>query len=83
MYKRQEYARVYGWLDYISGVADRGYKLKLEDSTHIFICNYFKLPKDEAELKGEIFGTMYEVLKIDNVMEMNEHYEIYLKQVGE
>lgn len=80
--KWQEYAKVYGVLDYISGTTQRDYKVKLEDSTHVFLCNYFKLPKDEGELKASISGTNYEVIKVDNVMEKNIHYEIYLKQLG-
>lgn len=79
----QELVSALGVLDYISGTTQRDYKVKLEDSTHIFICNYFELPKDENDLKASIKGIEYEVIKVDNVMEMNDHYEIYLKQLGE
>ena len=79
----QEYASKLGVLDYISGTTQRDYKVKLEDSTHIFMCNYFERPKDENNLTASIKGIEYEVVKVDNVMEMNVHFEIYLKQLGE
>lgn len=77
------YAEKYGIFDYSGGTTQRDYKVKIEDSTHIFLCNYFDMTKDESELRASILGTNYEVIKIDDVMNKNVQYEIYLKQLGE
>ena len=82
-----------GWLDLQSG--DSKYstnKAKIEESTHIFICDYHSgiyaltIPDSETktvpDVRMIIKGMVYDVLLIDNPMEMNEHLEIYLRKVG-
>ena len=74
-----------GWLDLQSG--DSKYstnKAKIEESTHIFICDYHS---SIYALQGQdcrmiIKGMVHDVLLIDNPMEMNEQLEIYLRKVG-
>lgn len=69
------------------------YNSKIQDSTHFFICDYQELPKfidvngNERkpkidELKAYCDGKEYDVLYIDNVQELNYHYEIYLQYKG-
>ena len=74
-----------GWLDLQSG--DSKYstnKAKLEESTHAFLCNYhsgiYALAGQDTRMI--IKGMVYDVLLIDNPMEMNEQLEIYLRKVG-
>jgi hypothetical protein len=74
-----------GWLDYSAGESNRtSYDAKIQESTHIFLCDYFQLdPRITAENSRMIVnGKKYDVLVIDNVMEMNQHFEIYLKYTG-
>ena len=74
-----------GWLDLISG--DSKYstnKAKIEESTHIFLCDFHSgvYALADKNTRMIIKGFVYDVLLIDNPMEMNEQLEIYLKRVG-
>lgn len=74
-----------GWLDLQSG--DSKYstnKAKIEESTHVFICDYHSgiYALAGQDVRMIIKGMVYDVLLIDNPMEMNEHLEIYLRKVG-
>lgn len=75
-----------GFLDYSSGDSKYNlYDAKLQDSTHIFICDAFELP---AGVKAEnsrlvINGKKYDILIIDDPMELHQHFELYLKFTGE
>ena len=82
-----------GWLDLQSG--DSKYstnKAKIEESTNVFICDYhsgiYALTIPDSKTKAVrdvrmiIKGMVYDVLLIDNPMEMNEQLEIYLRKVG-
>lgn len=72
-----------GYLDYMSGESGFAvYNTKLEDTTHIFICDYEELP-EENNICLEIDGKIYEVKLIDVPMGINHHMEIYLHYVGE
>lgn len=73
-----------GFLDYMGGQSSyRTYDAKLEESSHIFICDYTQLNFNEFDARAVINGATYEIVKIDNPMELNEHLEIFLKFVGE
>lgn len=74
-----------GFIDLAGGQADYAYNAKIQASTHIFICDYKLLPKKAKAQNSRILdpnGSAYDVLLIDNPMELNEHYEIYLKYLG-
>lgn len=74
-----------GWLDYQSGDSRHtAYDIKIQESTHIFICDYVNL---DARIKAEnsrmiVNGKRYSILLIDNPMEMNRQLEIYLRYTG-
>lgn len=74
-----------GWLDYSAGESNRtSYDAKIQESTHMFLCDYVQL---DSRITAEnsrmaISGKKYDVLLIDDVMEMNQHLEIYLKYTG-
>lgn len=75
-----------GWLDYQDGkAAHQAYEAKLQDTTHVFLSDYdeafAKLSK--AGLFLLVGGRRYEVLLIDDPMELHEHLETFLKHVGD
>lgn len=82
-----------GWLDLQSGDSKHSnFSAKIEESTHVFICDYhsgiYALTIPDSKTKAVpdcrmiIKGMVYDVLLIDNPMEMNEQLEIYLRKVG-
>lgn len=82
-----------GWLGLQSGDSKYDkFSAKLEESTHVFICDYHSgvyaltIPDEETKTVPEcrmiIKGMVYDVLLIDNPDEMNEQLEIYLRKVG-
>ena len=76
---------VYGWLDLTSGDSKYStYKAKIEESTHTFLCDYNADVYSFAGIDTRMVfkGFVYDVLLIDNPMELNDHLEIYLKRVG-
>jgi hypothetical protein len=74
-----------GWLDLQSGDSKRSnFNAKIEESSHVFICDFHPGidALDDQDTRLIIKGKMYDVLLIDNPMEMNEQLEIYLRKVG-
>lgn len=76
-----------GWLDLSSGsTAYNTYLAKIQESTHVFICDYVTLDSritaETARMK--INGKVYDITYIDNPMEMGSgsQLEIYLKYTG-
>lgn len=81
---RAVYKSLTGFLDLSNGDSRfMTYNTKLQESTHIFICDYTKIEKNASELRAVINGKEYEITTIDNPMELNKHLEIYLNYVGE
>lgn len=76
---------LHGFLDYSSGEANNiSYDAKVEESTHIFICDYVAL---DAKIKAEnsrliVNGAKYDITQIDNPMGLNYQLEISLKYTG-
>lgn len=74
-----------GWLDLSSGDSKyTTYNAKIQESTHIFLCDYFEM---DEKVKVEnsrmvINDKRYDVMLIDDPMELHQHYEIYLKFTG-
>ena len=72
-----------GWLDLSSGDSKYTYDAKLQDSTHIFITDYAPVDRKTDDKRLMINGVVYDVLLIDDPMELHQHLEIYLKYVGD
>ncbi|MEG2642042.1 MAG: hypothetical protein RSA71_06140 [Eubacterium sp.] len=76
------------WPTYLDGYTGEvseyeKYKTKLAESTHVFICDYQVLEAaDPHDLCMAIGGVEFDVLYIDDPMELHEQLEIYLKKVG-
>lgn len=74
-----------GWLDLSGGDSKyTTYNAKVQESTHIFIADYVEL---DAQIKAEnsrlvVNGKAYDVLLIDDPMELHKQFEIYLKYTG-
>lgn len=76
-------ATLKGWLDLATGDSKYDYKAKIEDSTHVFICDYKDLSDiDIEESRATVKGKDFDIKYIDDPMELHEHLEIYLKMVG-
>jgi hypothetical protein len=92
-------ASLHGWLDLSTGDSKYTNNAKVQESTHIFLCDFTSLenlPTGIIKADGQetavdvtsenarmvINGLVYEILLIDNPMNMNEHLEIYLKFTG-
>ena len=81
--KCQNVTTVKGFLDFTGGDGSykSNFKGKLEETTHIFICDY-----NEAVAKTQpttsrllIDGQSYDVLMIDDPMSLHKHLEFMLK----
>ncbi len=79
----EDYTTLYGWLDLSNGDSKyTTFNAKLQESTHIFICDYVTTDYTPNNARMIVNNEVYEILLIDNPMGMNEHLEIYLKYVG-
>lgn len=74
-----------GWLDFISGDSKHStHNAKIQESTHVFVCDYVPL---DAQIKAEnsrlvADGGVYDVMYIDDPMNLHKQLEIYLKYTG-
>ena len=72
-----------GFLDFTGG--DGSYKSNfkgaVEETTHVFICDYDKITSEAmpTQCRMVIDNKVYDVLMIDNPMQLNQHLEIMLK----
>ena len=81
---------VLGWLDYASGQNELAtYHAKLQNTTHYFLCDFtrWKSATQDANVTSKnarmvIDEEIYQILLIDDPMNMHHHLEIYLKYVG-
>lgn len=76
-----------GWLDLSSGDSRYNtFNAKIQESTHIFICDYVSLKNGIAveTARMTINGKRYDILLIDNPMEMGSgsQLEFYLRFTG-
>lgn len=80
-------ATLSGWLDLSGGDSKYSvYNAKVQESTHVFVADYQALPADLTAENSRLVcrGKRYDVLLIDNPMEMGSgsQLEIYLKYTG-
>ena len=72
-----------GFLDFTGGDGSykSNYRGSIEETTHIFICDYDKVVAEANPTRCRlvIAGKVYDVLMIDNPMGLNQHLEIMLK----
>jgi hypothetical protein len=80
-----DYISLFGWLDFMTHVTERdNVKSKMVEATNIFLCDYVYIEKSERDL---VFvddkGKEYDILYIDDPMNLKYHLEIYLKYLGD
>lgn len=72
-----------GWLDFTGGSSYyNNYNSKFQESTHIFICDYQAIDLTPEQCRLVCNDKVYDVLIIDDPMELHEQLEILLKYVG-
>lgn len=71
-----------GWLDLSSGESKYTYNTKLQESTHMFLCDFVPIDRSADDKRMIINGLTYDVKLIDDPMELHQHLEIYLRFVG-
>ena len=83
-----------GFLDLSSGDSKHTtFDTKIQESTHIFICDYKPIP-ESLEIEGNLVrvspenarmvanSQRFDVMLMDNPMNLNKQWEIYLKYTG-
>lgn len=75
---------LWGWLDLSTGTGDSKYvhDAKLQESSHVFMCDYAAVDRFADDKRLVVNGLIYDVLLIDDPMELHQHLEIYLRYVG-
>ena len=74
-----------GFLDLCTGESEyEKYNKKVRQSTHIFICGFMPLYKgiNAENCRMKIGSDIYDIMLIDNPLELGRQYEIYLKFIG-
>lgn len=73
---------LWGWLDLSNGDSKYTYDAKLQESTHIFICDYTPIDQTSNDKRLLVNGAVYDILLIDDPMGLHQQLEIYLKYMG-
>lgn len=77
---------ILGFIDLSGGDSKYStYNAKIQESTHLFISDYYALDnrvKAENSRVVDEKGKIYDVMLIDDPMELHEQLEIYLKYTG-
>lgn len=70
-----------GFLDFTGGDGSykSNFKGSVEETTHIFICDYVGIDVKPTQCRMVIDNKIYDVLMIDNPMNLNQHLEFMLK----
>lgn len=74
-----------GFLDLNNGDSKKTiYNAKVQESSHIFICDYFPLDPHISPNNARLMigGKIYSIQLIDNPIGLNRHLEIYLSYTG-
>lgn len=80
-----------GWLDLSGGDSHYTYNAKVQQSTHIFLCDFQHLDEESSKeyikvtsenSRMVIDGDVYNMTLIDDPMGMHQHLEIYLEYIG-
>lgn len=77
--------QIKGWLDYLGEDTERkDFRAKVQDSTHVFLADYVPL---EKIIRGDdcrflIDGCYYDLLLMDDPMNLHQQLECYLKYTG-
>lgn len=75
---------IHGFLDLQDGDSKyTSFSAKIQESTHVFVADYMDLSAYVPEsCRMLIGGKVYDVMLIDDPMELHKHIEIYLQYTG-
>lgn len=74
---------LYGVLDMSSGGTNyTSFNAKTMESTHVFLCDYIRIPHYATNTRIVIDGAVYDVTMIDDPCGLHDHLEIYLTYKG-
>lgn len=74
---------LYGVLDMSSGSTNyTSFNAKTMESTHVFLCDYIRIPHYATNTRIVIDGAAYDVTMIDDSCGLHDHLEIYLSYKG-
>lgn len=74
---------ILGFLDLSGGDSKySSYSAKIQESTHVFVADYQELSVTAENSRLIVDGKVYDVMLIDDPMELHQHLEIYLKYTG-
>ena len=73
---------LWGWMDLMTGDSKYNNDAKLQESTHVFIMDYVAMDRNADDKRLICNGITYDVLLIDDPLELHHMIEIYLKRVG-
>lgn len=72
-----------GFLDLQSGDSKyTTYNAKMQESTHVFMCDYVELDIKAENSRMVVNGGRYDIMLIDDPMGLHKHLEIFLKYTG-
>lgn len=81
IYDYAEMSSFDGWIDLLGGEETINQKAISSETTHIILTFDTDIELDKAD-RVKFGKKVYEVTYIDNPMELNDHLEIFLKQVA-
>ena len=71
-----------GFLDLSAGDSKYTHDAKLQESTHVWLCDYTPIDRKADNKRLVVNGLVYDILLIDDPMELHQQLEIYLRYVG-
>lgn len=72
-----------GWLDLSGGDSKyTTYSAKIQESTHVFLCDYKVIDVTAENARMLIDDKVYDIMLIDDPMNLHQQLEIYLKFTG-
>lgn len=82
IYRERTAYELSGWLDLITGSDEQAYQNSLiPTSSHVFLTEDLSFEIESTDkIKDVQTGINYEITFVDNVMGLNDHYEIYCKR---
>ena len=79
-----DYKTIIGYLDFSNEATGRtSFNSKIEESSHVFICDYVEIDRSERDLKAYCNGKEFDITYIDDPMGLHYHLEIFLDYVGD
>lgn len=79
----QTVCSLWGFLDLSSGNSSYStYNAKIQESTHVFLCDYREIREKPEECRAISGGSVYDVMLMDDPVGLHSHLEIFLKYVG-